>query len=397
VMGSIEETSVEKLEQIEELKGNMASQDEEDKFMHSVLQNNKDRIDEGKIVNEAINQGLQSFNPDMMFSQMVNNYQLAEQIHGERLIQLLSGYSPDYIKKNIRIPEFQRELQLRLKERKDKLVDEGIIGEDGRYTEKGIDLASLILYMDELENLVPRGNLGVNVFKKITHYGERHHVRNFRTTDRFRDIAIRDSIKLAVRRGHKKLGTGDLKTVYRKSKGSVQIIYGLDASGSMKGNKLGTAKKAGIALAFQAINRRDKVGLVIFKNDAQDFIEPTLDFRRLLTHITRVTASRETNFTAMIRKAIEMFGRGHITKHLVILTDALPTVGDDPEKDALHIVSEARSCGISISIVGINLDGKGEVLAKKLATLGDGRLYNVSALKDVDKLILHDYYTVVSR
>ena len=202
---------------------------------------------------------------------------------------------------------------------------------------------------------------------------------------------------MAVRRGHSKIHSSDLKTIYRKSKGSVKIIYGLDASGSMKGQKLGTAKRAGVALAFQAINRRDKVGLIVFKNDAQDFIEPTLDFRRLLSHITRVRASRETNFTAMLRKSIEMFGTGKGTKHLMILTDGLPTVGDDPEEEAMHIVSEARAAGISVSIVGIGLSGKGEVLAKNLVHIGEGRLYNVSALGDIGKLVLHDYYSVIRR
>lgn len=396
-MGDIGHVEVDKLEQIEQLEGKLASQTEEDKLMRSVLQNNKDRVDEGKMVNEAINNGLASFNPDMMFSQMVKNYQLAEQIFGERLIQLMSGYSPDYIRKNIRIPEFQRELQLRLKERKDKLKEDGVVDKEGKISDKGIELAGLVLYMEELENLMPRGSLGVNEHKKISHYGEPDSTRQFRTTDRFKDIAIRDSIKLAVRRGHTRLGVGDLKTIYRKSKGTVSIVYGLDASGSMKGQKLSTAKKAGVALAYQAINRRDKVGLVVFKNDAQDFIEPTLDFKRLLSHITTVRASRETNFTAMIRKSIELFPTGSSTKHLVILTDGLPTVGDDPEKDAMHIVSEARAAGITVSLVGIGLSGKGEKLARRLAELGDGRLYNVSSLGELDQLVLHDYYTVISR
>ena len=68
----------------------------------------------------------------------------------------------------------------------------------------------------------------------------------------FKDVTIRDSIKLAVRRGHNKILPSDLKTIYRKSKGSVSIIYGLDASGSMKGQKLGTAKKAGVDIRTDA-------------------------------------------------------------------------------------------------------------------------------------------------
>ena len=110
-----------------------------------------------------------------------------------------------------------------------------------------------------------------------------------------------------------------------------------------------------------------------------------------------MTASKETNFVAMIRKSIELFSAGNITKHLMILTDALPTVGDDPEKNALQAVSEARAAGITISVVGIKLDGKGEELARKVCEVGDGRLYNVSSLGEMDSLVLHDYYTVIGR
>ena len=396
-MGDYDNTTVDEFEQAEELKGKLAAQTEEDKLMRSVLQNNKDRVDNGKMINEAINQGLSAFNPDMMFSQLVNNYQMAEQIFGEKLIQLMAGYSSDFVKKNIRIPEFQRELQLRLKERKNELEDEGIITEDGQYTDTALDLAALTLYMEEVEHATPKGNIGVNEYKKISHYGEKDNVRAFRTSDRYRDISIRDSLHLALRRGHKRLDVSDLKTIYRKSKGVVQIIYGLDASGSMKGQKLGVAKKSGVALAYQAINRRDKVGLIVFKNDAQDIVEPTLDFKQILTRITTVTASKETNFVAMIRKSIELFSAGNITKHLMILTDALPTVGDDPEKNALLAVSEARAAGITISVVGIKLDGKGEELARRVCEVGDGRLYNVSSLGEMDSLVLHDYYTVIGR
>lgn len=396
-MGEYDFTDVEDVQQAEELRGKTSSQTEEDKLMNSVLQNNQDRVDQGRMINEAINQGLSSFNPDMMFSQLVRNYQMAEQLYGEKMIQLMAGYSPDFIKKNIRIPEFQRELQLRLKERKDKLEDDKIIDEDGRFTESAIDLASLTLYMEEVEHAMPKGNLGINEHKKISHYGEKDSVRTFKLTDRYKDIAIRESIRLTIRRGHKKLEMGDLKAVSRVSKGSVQVIYGLDASGSMKGNKLGMAKKAGVALAYQAINRRDKVGLIVFKNDAQDFVEPTSDFKSLISKITTVTASKETNFFAMIRKSIELFSKGHVTKHLTILTDGLPTVGNDPEQQALEAVGEARAAGITISVVGINLSGKGEALGKKICELGNGRLYNISSLEGMDQLVLHDYYTVVSR
>ena len=90
----------------------------------------------------------------------------------------------------------------------------------------------------------------------------------------------------------------------------------------------------------------------------------------------------------------ELFPSGDVTNHLVILTDALPTVGKEPEEETLKAVSLARAAGITISVIGIKLDEKGEKLAKQIADLGEGRFYIVRDLKRLDKLVLEDYYSV---
>jgi Mg-chelatase subunit ChlD len=162
----------------------------------------------------------------------------------------------------------------------------------------------------------------------------------------------------------------------------------------MKGDKIATCKKAGVALAYKAINDKDKVGLVIFGTEVKDTVAPTSDFGFLLNKITRVKASKQTDFVEMIKKSIELFPTGEVTNHLVILTDALPTVGKKPEEETLKAVSMARTAGITISVIGIKLDEKGEKLAKQIADLGEGRFYVVRDLKRLDKLVLEDYYSV---
>jgi len=154
------------------------------------------------------------------------------------------------------------------------------------------------------------------------------------------------------------------------------------------------AKKAGIALAYKAIKKKDAVGLIVFGSDVKESIPPTNDFLRLLKKIVSVRASKETEFTMLIRKAVELFPPGKVTKHLIILTDALPTVGKKPEEETIEAISLARAQGISISIVGINLNAKGKELAEKIVGLGQGRLYAVRTAENVDKIVLQDYYSI---
>jgi len=389
------EVPIEEFSHAEELAGKLASQTEEDKLMKSVLQNDKSSIEHGQILNEAFNQGLHAFSPDLMFSQIVKNFQIAKNLYGEKLLRLLSGYSPEFIKKNIKLPEFQRDLRIKIGERLKDLKQEDLLTTDGDIADKGIDLASLVLYTEELDHIVAKGVIGKRIHKKASHYGEKEDVRNFRIGDRYRDMALKSSLKKAIRRNHDRLFKEDLQTFTRASRGAVYIIYGLDASGSMKGKKLETAKKAGVALSYKATSEKDKVGLIVFGSDVKESVAPTKDFMELLRKITVIRAQKETDFISMIEKAIELFPRVHATKHLVILTDALPTVGDEPEEETLKHVAIAKSAGITISLIGINLDKKGAKLAKKMTEIGDGRLYQVKNLENMDRIILQDYYSIL--
>jgi Mg-chelatase subunit ChlD len=366
--------------------------DEDDKLAHSVLEAEQEKINEGKLVNEAMNNGISSFQPDMMFEQMVKDFKMAKNIFGETILRQVSGYNPEYLERNIKVPEFRRELSQRMKKNIEALKDDGILGSNYTITQHGLKLASLVMYTEELDHLIPQGIFGEKVHKKRSIYGEEEDFKNFNKSDRYRDIALKKSIKTALRRGHQKLQFEDLKSFKRQSKGQLEIIYGLDASGSMKGKKIEVAKKAGIALAFKAIENKDKVGLIVFGEEVKESVLPCQDFNRILSEITKVKPSKETDMVGVIRKSIEMFSSGQATKHLILLTDALQTVGTKDE--VVDIAAMAKEAGITVSLVGIKLDREGIELAKKITELTGGKLYTVTALENVDKIILQDYYSL---
>ncbi|MFC1741419.1 VWA domain-containing protein [Nanoarchaeota archaeon] len=383
------------LSSIEELDGKLKLENVDDKLMHSVLENDKDVIDEGMMIEESLNHGIGSFSPDMMFEKLVKNFTFTKSIYGEALVRAVSGYDPDYLEKNVGIPEFQRELKKKIENRMEKFKKDGVLDKQGLITEKGIELASVIMCIQELDSIIPKGIHGERVHKKNYIYGDKQDARNYRKGDRYKDVAIKMSAKTAIRRGHDSIEIGDLKTHERQSKGEVYIIYGLDASGSMKGDKIGVCKKAGVALAYKAIHEKDKVGLIVFGTEVKDAVPPTTDFGLLLKSITRIKASAETDMALTIKKAVELFPDKDVTKHLLLLSDALPTKGEDPVKETLEAASAARGAGVTISLIGIDLDEKGKKLAEQLVEIGQGKLYIVKDLKEIDRIVLEDYYSVM--
>ncbi len=397
VMAFSVEGQVEEIERAEEAEGKLATQFVEDKLMHSVISADKTTIDNGKLISESFNQSIGSFVPDMIFANIVKNFSIAKQLYGETMLRILTGYDPDYVQKNLGIPEFRRELQKAVTEKIEELKKDRLVDDYGQVGQKGVELAGLVMYVEELDHILPKGALGYWGTRQKSVYGEPGEAHKFRKGERYRDITIRQSVKTAVKRGHNEIVPEDLSVRQRESKGTINVIYALDASASMKGKKLETCKKAGIALAYKAINEKDRVGLVVFGTDVRDFVAPTDDFGFLLQKITRITASRQTDFAKMICKASEMFAGSEVTKHLIILTDALPTVGKEPEKETLEAVSVARANGITISLIGIQLDRKGIVLAEQMARLGEGRFSIVQDLENLDRLVLQDYYALAAR
>ena len=180
-------------------------------------------------------------------------------------------------------------------------------------------------------------------------------------------------------------------TSEREGKGTINIILALDASASMKGAKLETCKKAGIGLAYKALQEKDQVGLIVFGSEVKSAVAPTNDFSTLLKTISDIRASRQTDFSGMIMKSIELFPARDMTKHLIIITDALPTVGKEPERETLKAVASAKAAGITTSIIGIKLDNPGTELAKQVVQIGEGRLSFTKELKEVGQLVLEDY------
>lgn len=383
---------VEQISKAESAEGKLKRQDKEDKLMHSVMQSDKKEHDQAELIQEATNRNIGAFTPDTMFEQLIENFSMAKHIYGPKLIRLLSGYDPSYIERNAKIPEFQELLKEKLKEAVEELKDKNIVDKQGVITEFGQEVGSMIL-VQELDQYIAKDKIGEKVNKKEKHYGERAGVRDYRKGDRYKDINLRKSVHKAVKRQHKTLHKEDLMTSEREGRGKISIILGLDASASMKGAKLETCKKAGTALAYKAIEDKDSIGLVVFGSTIEAAVPPCQDFSTVLNTISTIRASRQTDFAAMISKSIELFAPTTETKHLIIITDALPTVGDKPEKETLQAISAARAAGITTSLIGIKLEKAGLKLAEQITRVGEGKLSLVRQLDKLGHFVLEDYYS----
>ena len=376
-------------DEVEKLDGSLErSQEKDEKLAKTVVEDDGAKAD-GKLLNEAIDRGI-SFNSEMMFNNIVSSYKNVRELYGETFVRELTGYDSNYIDRNSKIPEFQRKIKDVINKKIEDMKKDKLIDRTGSPTNAGVKLASISLCIEELDKINPKDIIGDKVQEKVSHYGPKYHGEDsILKKPSYRDIELKRTVKTALRRGHDRIHVNDIKYAGRKSKGSIYVIYGLDVSGSMKGPKLNVAKKSGVALAYKATTQNDKVGLIAFNSKIVHTLEPVSDFNIFLDNIINLNASRETNIVHAIEKAIELFPSGDSTKHLVLLTDAVPTVGAVDE--TISAVMKAKSANITISIVGIKLT-EGLELAQSIVDTSEGKLYVVRDLDDMESIILEDYY-----
>lgn len=391
-----ESVAVKEKQEAEEMDGKLRKDNRDDKLLHSKIEVDKDKIDDARVLTDAINNNISTFSPDLAFEQMVNNYSSAKQLLGPTLIRELSGYDPNYVEKNIKIPEFQRELKDRIKNNVEKLKQDGLLDKDGSISEEGYDFATLSMISDELDKLEGEGYVGKKESKKKSNYGEKEDYRDYRQGDRYKDLALKQTVKKSIRRGHDQIMKKDLVISERKATGKIDVIYAIDSSGSMKGEKIRVAKKAGVALAYNAIKNNDKAGLVIFGSEINIDQAPGNNFFELAKTLTKIKTKGETDIALSIEHATKLFSTTKSVKHIVLLTDALQTAGKKPEKEVLEKVSIAANQKISISVIGIGMNEQGENLARRIVDISGGTLYKVKDLENVDQIVLEDYYNTKS-
>lgn len=351
--------------------------------MRSVLENDKQTVEDGKLIQESIDRGLGEFTPDVMFEKLVQNYREAQELYGETILRQVTGYEPSSLERNIRLPEFKRLLKEQLTQRLKEMRERGVLDRSFGVTDQGFLLAALVLIKDELDHLLAVG------------YGKRaeREKRDVRSEDvtplrrSYRDLDLRKTLALMGKRAHTVLGHEDLRFRERASEGKVSIVYCIDASGSMRGKKLALAKRAGVALAYKAVHNGDDVGLLAFGAGVETSLAPSKRFKDFVQALVMLRAKYETDIANAIRNATPML-KGK-SKHVLLLTDALHTTSDRSE--VLAAAQEARDQGVSVSIIGINLDKEGEELSEAVINVTRGQFYRVQNLEELDLLVLEDY------
>ena len=108
------------------------------------------------------------------------------------------------------------------------------------------------------------------------------------------------------------------------------IVFVLDTSGSMKGEKIEQAKEA-LIYCLHHMNSRDRFALVNFSSRvdvyAEEWIHGPADVRRAVEYVRALSARGGTDIETALGRALSFPDRSSRQMCIVFMTDGLPTVG----------------------------------------------------------------------
>ncbi|MFZ3373224.1 MAG: VWA domain-containing protein [Desulfitobacteriaceae bacterium] len=207
-------------------------------------------------------------------------------------------------------------------------------------------------------------------------------VRPFVLGDCYRDLALRETLRQAIKHQHREVHRKDIQIQQREKRVRVDVILCIDVSGTMAQlEKYWLSKRIAMQLGLTYLNHGDQVGVVAFANDAVRISKLTNNKHHLTKNILGLEIS--SNSFTNIGAGLEMAGRTLAYSggksggsQVIVISDGEATAPrDNPEQFVIKQASSLRRQGILVTTVCLNEKNANPLLMRKVAKVAGGRFY----------------------
>ena len=148
---------------------------------------------------------------------------------------------------------------------------------------------------------------------------------------------------------------------------SKDIIFILDSSGSMKGDKMKQAKEA-LLFCLRSLNPSDRFNIVDFDDQVRVFSEgmkaaTSANLRETEQFVEQIEAEGGTNIAGALETGLNQLSSGRLN-YVIFLTDGLPTVGVTSADEILAMAKRANDTRMKIFDFGVGYDVNTHLLDK---------------------------------
>ncbi len=176
------------------------------------------------------------------------------------------------------------------------------------------------------------------------------------------------------------------------------LVFVLDSSGSMSGEKIVQAKEAA-RFVIDHLDKRDRFSIIDFDDGVDIFAEKlvpanTENREKALSFIDGIEDSGGTNINDALIRALKLITPGERPNYVLFLTDGLPTVGITDVADILKNISSANSYKTRIFVFGVGYDVSTELLDRiSLKNRGSSMYVDENSNLEIS---LSNYYEKIS-
>lgn len=156
---------------------------------------------------------------------------------------------------------------------------------------------------------------------------------------------------------------------YTKKKERVlnkNLIFVIDSSGSMRGQKIIQAKEA-VRFIIHHLDEQDRFSIVDFDDGVETFISELVpataeNREKAVSFVDEIEDAGGTNINEALLRALRMVKPGDRPNYILFLTDGRPTVGITATPDILRNISQANTHRSRIFVFGVGNDVNTELL-----------------------------------
>lgn len=177
------------------------------------------------------------------------------------------------------------------------------------------------------------------------------------------------------------------------------LIFVLDSSGSMSGEKIDQAKEA-VRFVINHLDENDKFSVVDFDDGVSVFAPEIVpadheNRKKALKFVDEIEDAGGTNINDSLVQALKMAESGERPNYILFLTDGLPTVGITETTEIIRNIAKANEIKSRIFVFGVGYDVN-TVLLDKISSENRGTSLYVSENDNLEIAISNFYEKIAS-
>ena len=171
------------------------------------------------------------------------------------------------------------------------------------------------------------------------------------------------------------------------------LTFVVDISGSMQAeNRLGLVKSS-LGLLLDRLKPTDKVGLVVYGNEARVVLEPTHDLGRVRAAVESLQTDGATNAEAGLLLGYDVanrYFRPEGNNRILLCSDGVANVGNSGPDSILERIGKEARKGIELTTLGFGMGNYNDHLMEQLANKGDGRYAYLDTLEEARRVLVEE-------